>query len=101
MTDDEIRILADQIIGPILGPHGFDHASVRSSYDHTDEPAIYVTAHLRPGSDVLEAGPAGTAKITFRHALEARGDDRFPYFRYDYPDDEVILDDEDVVSPAR
>ena len=86
MTQDEIRALADTILRPILGPAGFTSSDVQPRPDHSGEESLYVTVHFGPGSQGASGHTLLVASVALQEALATRGDSRFPYFRYDYPD---------------
>jgi hypothetical protein len=99
MTDQEIRQVANEVLRETLGPHGFESADVRPAPDFDGEPSLYVTAHFRPQAGVTSGEASTRALSVLRKRLLDRGEERFPYIRYDYPDDEVLGDDpSDTIS---
>lgn len=93
MTENEIRRVANEVLRETLGHHGFEQADVRPAPDHDGEPSLYVTAHFRPHSGVTDGATSTRALSTLRLRLLDLGEERFPYIRYDYPDDEILGED--------
>ena len=93
MTEQEIRQVANEVLRETLGPHGFESADVRPAPDFDGEPSLYVTAHFKPQAGVTSGEASTRALSVLRKRLLAEGEERFPYIRYDYPDDEELGDD--------
>ena len=93
MTRDEIHRITNEVLRETLGAHGFAHADVRPAPDHDGDPALYVTAHFKPQAGVTDGVASTRALSSLRQRLLDSGEERFPYIRYDYPDDEVLGDD--------
>ncbi len=87
MTKDDVRVLADQVLQPILGPVGFMSADVEERENHAGEDAFFVKVHFAPGSTVADGWTYTDALMGVREALLARGEQRFPYLQWTYPED--------------
>jgi hypothetical protein len=81
MNDADIQAVADRILRKELGKFGYQRTEVRSGFDHSDEPAVYVDAVLGVGAPPLEATTFFDAHAALGRALLAEGEERFPYFR--------------------
>ena len=92
MTNEQIRRLAEDVIRPTLEPHGFDHAEIRLVDDQNGDPAIYVEAHFRKGSEPTPGHATLIASGDLFRAFHQRGDVRFPYLEHRFEDDEVAVD---------
>lgn len=92
MTKDDVRVLADEVLRPILGPAGFTSADVEERENHAGEDAFFVKVHFAPGSVVTEGRAYNDAQMSVWTALKTRGEQRFPYLEWTYPEDP---DDED------
>jgi hypothetical protein len=99
MTEDEIHRIANEVLRETLGPHGFQSADIRPAPDFDGEPSLHVTAHFKPQAGVTNGEASTRALSTLRRRLLERGEERFPYIRYDYPDDEVLGDDPSDAGP--
>ncbi|MCJ2068642.1 hypothetical protein MKK75_07480 [Methylobacterium sp. J-030] len=99
MTEGEIRTLANEILGRTLGSSGYERVEVRPGFDHSGEPSLFVKAVFRPGSGVTDGGRLNGANADLRMRLMERGEDRFPYLDVEYPDDEVLIDDDELGHP--
>lgn len=102
MTENEIRNVANEVLREALGPHGFEHADVHPAANHDGEPSLFVTAHFRPRAGVTDGAASTRALSSLRLRLLDLGEDRFPYIRYEYPDDEVLIDEkapDDATGP--
>ena len=87
MTEDEVRVLANEVAAQSLGAWGFDTSDVQAKADHDDEPAFFVTLHFKPGSTVADGHAYSDALSGLRQRLLQNGEERFPYMVLDYPDD--------------
>jgi hypothetical protein len=94
MKDDEVRILADAILAPILAPVGFSSTDVEARPDHAGDESLYVKLRFKPGSEVASGRTYIDAQVKLWDALVEHGETRFPYIRFDYPDDDIYEDDE-------
>ena len=94
MTEDEVRMLADQVAARSLGPWGFATSDVEARPDHDGDAAFFVTLHFKPGSAVADAHAYSDALSDLRHGLQQRGEIRFPYLNLDYPDDPPPFEDD-------
>lgn len=61
MSEEEVRSVADEVSGNVLGPYGFKQALVRSGHDHDGDPALFLRAHFRPGSGLVPGEVANAA----------------------------------------
>ena len=95
MTKDDVRVLADEVLRPILGPVGFTSSDVREKPDHDGEDSLYVDVHFSPDAMVVKGRIYLDAQIAVVQALTERGEHRFPYLRYAYLDDSPEVEEED------
>ncbi len=97
MTRDDVRELADEVLKPILGPVGFTSSDVEERENHAGEDAFFVNVHFAPGSTIADGEVYIDATSEVRAALQARGEGRFPYLLWTYPEDpnDYGPDDED------
>ena len=93
MTEAEISKVANEVLRDTLGAHGFQRAAVQPAPDHDGGPSLKVTAHFRPQAGVTSGEASTRALSSLRQRLLDAGEERLPYIRYDYPDDEVLGDD--------
>lgn len=89
LSHSEIVDIADEVLRATLGAHGFERSEVVDDIDSDGLRAVQVTARFKPGSQPAEGRAALAALTGLRATLRARGDERFPFLRYDYPDDEL------------
>ena len=87
MTEDDVRLLADKILMPILGPAGFTTSAVTAHADHDGEDSLFVVVHFSPDAEVASGRAYLDAQVAMADALFNRGENRFPYLEYDYPQD--------------
>lgn len=92
MTDAEVRSVADTVLSRLLGPYGFTKALVRSGQDHDGDPALFIRAHFKPGSEPFPGKVANTALAALSDALIAQGEMRFPYLTHYFLDGDVPED---------
>ena len=93
MTENEIRQLANEVLHETLGPHGFVSADIKPAPDYDGEPSLYVTAHFKAEAGITSGEASMLALSSLRRRLLDLGEERFPYIRYDYPDDEILGED--------
>lgn len=99
LTHDEIARIADEVLRATLGPLGYERAYVTDALDVDGEPSIQVVAHFRRGVLPADGKSALDALTQLRTELHERGEERFPFLRYDYPDDEIpALSPEEFLS---
>jgi phenylalanyl-tRNA synthetase alpha chain len=84
-----------------LGAHGFDHVEeVREDVDHDGEPAVFVTAVLRPQTVRIPGDVSASASVAVAQALKKAGDDRLSYLYIRRPDDERPVDETSTASSS-
>ena len=99
LTHAQIAGVANEVLQATLGPHGFERAEVADDVDPEGVAAVRVLAHFRPGSQPAD-GRAVVAALSGLHAqLRALGEERFPFLRYAYPDDEIPGADPEDFDP--
>ncbi|TNC15089.1 hypothetical protein FF100_05860 [Methylobacterium terricola] len=93
MTVDEITTIADEILTRYLTASGYARVEVRPGYNQSDEPSLFVVAHMKPGAGVTGGKESNAANAALWLALREKGEERFPYLDFDYPDDEAFCDE--------
>lgn len=93
LTDIEIGTIVDCVLGDRWRDVGYDHAVVVSEDDVYGEPALSVTAWLKPGSPIIPVDLYSHSLLDLRDAIRAEGEDRYAYVRLGRPDDPVVEDD--------
>lgn len=79
MTADEVRVLADATLRPVLGDRNVEQIVVREQDDWTGDPALYIDVVVAPDLDVLDAGLWLSARLRLSDQLVEHGDKRFPF----------------------
>ncbi len=98
MDKAEIKTLAEAVIAPFLKGSGFLGADVEEKPNSEGEDSLYITLHFSPGA-VLAGGLSYIdAQVAMVDALADRGERRFPYFKYDYPDVPAPFDEYETIS---
>lgn len=100
MTREEITVIADEVLRAALGPSGFEGAEVRADVDQDGERALMITARLRAGARLSDGEVAVNALTALRNELLARGEERFPYLRFDVEGEEAAVDADDFSEHA-
>lgn len=95
MNDTEIQAIADNVLRGRLGRFGFQRVEVRSGFDHSNEPAVYIDAVLGEGAPALEPDTLMDANVALSNALLEKGEDRFPYLYMKRLGDDDRPDDAD------
>jgi hypothetical protein len=95
MTENEILAIADEVLTRHLAASGYERAELRAGYDHDDDPALLVTVHFKPGAGVTGGAVSSAAHVALRMTLLGKGEERFPYLRFKYADDDLEGDDEE------
>ncbi len=79
MTVDEIKPIANEILARYLTESGYERVEVRAGYNQSDEPSLFVIAHMKPGSGVTGGKESNAANAALRWRLLELGEERFPY----------------------
>ena len=79
MTHDEIVAIADRALRPLLGPLGMERIEVEAKDDQSGIPALYISAFYRKGSKAPKGELQMKALVDVGRALQAAGEERFPY----------------------
>jgi tRNA synthetases class II core domain (F) len=58
----------------MLGAHGLDHVEIREDVDHDGEPAVFVTAVLRPQTLKIPGEVSASANVAVAQVLEKAGE---------------------------
>ena len=87
-----VRETIDRVLREKLGPSGFRDGDVRAGTDHDGDPMLFVVAHFDLVREPID--PAITFDIirVLGDALGEIGETRFPLVRYDFHDDQVMLE---------
>jgi phenylalanyl-tRNA synthetase alpha chain len=89
----------DAALKRALGAHGLDHVEIAEGDDHDGEPAVFVTAVLRPASPPMPGDVSASANVAIAQTMERLGDGRLSYLYIQRPDDERPADEKSTVSP--
>lgn len=89
MTTDDVRVLADELLMPTLGPVGFTSAEVEEGQNYAGEDAFFVKVRFAPGSLAATGRVYNDALWTLWSALQKRGEKRFAHLLWAYEDDEI------------
>ncbi|WP_375409462.1 hypothetical protein [uncultured Methylobacterium sp.] len=95
MTDTEIEAITQDVLRAKLGKAGFEDAEVTTGLDHDGDASLFVTVRFKAKSGVTDGAASSEAHAALRRRLLDLGEDRFPYLRYRYPDDEVLIGQEE------
>jgi len=87
LTKEEIRFIADDVLHATLGPSGFERSEAREDLDSDGVQALFITPRFKHGVGATDGKAALAALTRLRAALQQRGEERFPYLRFDYPDE--------------
>ena len=89
LTDDEVRAVAEKILGREWATFGFERAEVTSGEDHDGNASIFITALLKAQVPVIAGRAFAHAHHVLDEELRATGEDRFPYLWVSREDDEI------------
>lgn len=87
MNQDDVQVLARDILPSILHPVGFGSLDVVERENSLGEDSFYVTIHMTPEAGYGVSPAFGDALVAMQDALLARGERRFAYMKYDLPSD--------------
>lgn len=90
----------EAVLKKALGAHGFDHVEIREDVDHDGEPAVFVTAVLRPQTLRIPGEVSASANVAVADVLEKAGDDRLSYLYIQRPDDERPPDEKSMAPSS-
>jgi hypothetical protein len=100
MNPDQIAAVAERVLRPRLGPLGLDRVAVAVGRDHDGDPAIFVHVHYGRGSAVPSGQMLSDAHGALHEALQAEGEERFPYLDHRFSNDEEFDEAEAEVDQA-
>ena len=94
MTTSDVIAIADRVLHAKLSTLGLDHVEISFGLDSSEVPTLLVEAIMKPG-----VPPVGGSMVSALHSelsqiLLSAGEERFPYLRVRYPDDEAAVEDE-------
>jgi hypothetical protein len=96
MTNDEIAAIADRTLRPLLGPLGMERLEVEAKDDQSGTPALYISVFFRKGSKAPKGELQMKALVEIGRALEAAGEQRFPYVDHRFWHEEFEPEDDDA-----
>ena len=92
IIDDKIVRAVEDVIRARMGRYGFRRAQVRAGFDWTGEPTLFIDAAYDLVATPLKLGVTYGLAIEVLGALEARGEERFPHIRHDFPEDQTTTE---------
>lgn len=95
MKAADVRVLATEIFADALGPNRFERLDVETGVDHDGDSSFFVTLYFKPGVDPRDVADLSTAHAALRLRLLDLDEERFPYLRNHYADDEVLVGDDE------
>ena len=98
LKNNEVRAVANEIFARALGPDRFDRLDVEVGRDHYGDPSFFVALYFRPGVDPRDVADISKAHADLRLRLLDLDEERFPYVRKYFPNDEILGDDESDVT---
>jgi hypothetical protein len=99
LTNQEITGIADEVLRATLGPSGFECAHVMDDVDQDGESALMVVTRFKAGAR-LDGEIVVNAMSSLRDELLARGEERFPYLRFNVEGEEPAVDANDFREHA-
>lgn len=87
MDGDAVRVLADEVLKPILGPVGFTSSEVEERENYAGEEASFVKVRFAPGSRAVGGRVYDEALWSVSKALQSRGEKRFAHLLWAYSDE--------------
>lgn len=81
LTDDQVRKIADEVLGKELAGYGYDHADAASALDWDGEPSLVVTAVLKLEGALIPGAILSRAHQVLNDELKLGGEERFPLLR--------------------
>ena len=95
MKPDQVAALAEGILGERLGPFGLERIDVANGENQDGEPALYVTAWYRAGSEVPPGSVLLDSLGALGRTLRDAGEDRVFYLDHRFAHDEGTEEDQD------
>lgn len=95
LTDTDVHAVATEVFEAALGTDRFERLDVEHRLDHDGEPAFFVTLRLKPGADPQDVATSSSAHAALRRRLLELDEERFPYLRYRYPNDEILAGEDE------
>jgi hypothetical protein len=96
--DHPVSAVVEQTIRDVLEGHltiqGLEGVLVNPGLDHDGDSVLFVHVKFRLVEPGIDPRRLSDSAISLSRALWAIGERRFPHFRYDFRDDQRILDTE-------
>lgn len=93
LKNTDVQAVASEIFARALGPDRFDHVEVETGTDHDGDPSFFVMLHFKPGVDPRDVNDVSRAHADLRLRLLDLDEDRFPYLRNFFANDEILVGD--------
>lgn len=93
LKNTDVQAVASEIFARALGPDRFDHLEVETGTDHDGDPSFFIALHFKPGVDPRDVADVLRAHADLRLRLLGLDEDRFPYLRKHYANDEILVGD--------
>lgn len=90
----------EEALRKALGSFGLDHVELTAGFDHDGEPAVFVTAVLKPDNRLMPGEVSASANVALAQLMENVGDERLSYLYIQRPDDERPVDETSAVSQS-
>ena len=88
----KVRDTIDRVLREKLGPHGYREATVRAGPDHDGDPVLFVVAHFDLVPEPFDPALTFDNIDAVRDALDEVDEFRFPHIRYDFHDDQTLVE---------
>ncbi len=85
MTLEEIQTVATDVLGEHLAKYGFREATVAIKFDEDGKEYLDISSFIYPGGEKLDPRASLRTKTALRHALFAKGEERFPVVLHRFP----------------
>jgi hypothetical protein len=87
---DEVVNAIHEIVEGEIGRYALERINIEVANDHDGEPSIWIATHHRPSTEPVQMAALARVISRIRERLLELGEERFPYVRYQFADDQRI-----------
>lgn len=87
---DEVVNAIHEIVEAEIGRYSLERINIEVANDHDGEQALWIATHHRPSNEPVQMAALARVASRIRQRLLELGEERFPYVRYQFADDQRV-----------
>ena len=89
-ASSEVREAVGRVLQEHLAVYGLEEATVETGWDHDGDPALFVDAYFRLSETPVDPQTVYPLTRYLREELATVGEERFPYIRYHFDENQKV-----------